>query len=447
MRFKLVCYCLLVLWTGSAQLPASSNLPLVVIHTRSPLVFDEPKTFARMAIINNGFDRLNRPTDLAFQYAGIIGIEYRGNTSQLMSDKKPYAIELRDSLGEDLDMPLLDMPSESDWALLAPYSDKSLLRDRLGFELGARFDALRFTPRSRWVELIINGSYEGVYVLCEKVKRDKHRVAIAKNLRPDDPSGGFIVKLDKESGAIANEYWLSKYAPDNNKSGQQIRFLPHYPEPQDLRPDQMTYIQQYMNEWETALRSPNWLDPREGYRRMTDTASFVDYMLFTELLRNVDGYRISSYFYKERDSLDSRLHAGPVWDFNLCFGNADFCRGSDITGWQWEFNQVCPNDYWLVPFWWSRLWQDPQFRLAAQRRWQQLRQEALSDRALSACINALAQPLSQGAVQRNFVRWPIMGVPQWPNKFVGRNWEEELTYLQNWLLQRAAWMDKALYFP
>jgi CotH kinase protein len=444
MRYCLAYCCLFWAFGGASQPLMSSNLPLVLIKTASPLIFDEPKTFARMAIVDNGPGMLNHPSDKAYQFEGIIGIEYRGNTSQLMSDKKPYAIEVRDTTGEDLDMQLLDMPSESDWALLAPYSDKSLLRDRLGFELGRRFDALRFTPRSRWVELMVNNEYLGVYVLCEKVKRDKHRVAITKNIRPDDPSGGFILKIDKESGAIQNEYWISKFNPKNNKSGQQIRFLPHYPEPQDITLAQMDYIRQYMNNWESVLNGPDWLHPQLGYRQVMDTASFIDYMLFTELLRNVDGYRISTYFYKDRDTLDRRLHAGPVWDFNLCFGNADFCRGSDIEGWQWEFNRICPNDYWLVPFWWERLQEDPAFRVAARVRWRQLRQQVLSDQEMVQCINLLAQPLAQGAVERNFNRWPIMGTLQWPNKFVGKNWQEEIDYLQAWVLQRAAWMDKSL---
>ena len=106
-----------------------SNLPIVIINTNGTIIPDDPKITANMKIIFNGPGQINNMSDQNFHFDGIVGIEKRGSSSQFISEKKPYSIEVRDLLGNDLAMPLLGMPSESDWALIAPYSDKALIRE------------------------------------------------------------------------------------------------------------------------------------------------------------------------------------------------------------------------------------------------------------------------------------------------------------------------------
>ena len=149
------------------QAVASSNLPLIHITT-SLIIPDEPKVTALMKIIYNGPGKVNSLSDPATDYDGFIGIERRGSTSQDLSNKKPYGVELRDAQGNNLDTALLGMPREHDWILLAPYSDKTMMRDALAYILAGKM--MDYAPRVRFCELYINNTYQGVYILTEKIK-------------------------------------------------------------------------------------------------------------------------------------------------------------------------------------------------------------------------------------------------------------------------------------
>lgn len=429
----------------SAQdtLDSATPLPIVLLDTDGWLIFDEPKINANMQIIAHQDGRLNRISDKKKAWSGVVGIELRGKTSQLLSEKKPYAIELRDSEGAKKPESVFGMPPEHDWILLAPWSDKSLLRDVLGFELARQFTGMAYTPRVQMVEVYLNQEYQGIYVWTEKIKRGPSRVNIA-NSEKDSSLNGFVLKIDKGSGVIQNEWWTSHIPPNFARNNQRIRFLYHYPKPEKVPPALSRYMQQWMRRMEDTLRSPQFAHPQYGYRQWLDVPSFIDYMLLTELCRNVDGYRISAFFYKDDDRTDPLLHAGPVWDFNIAFGNADYCGAALTEGWARDFNKVCSKDYWLIPFWWDRLWEDPAFRQEAGRRWQELRRGNLSDEAIQQLIERLSLPVSGAPEQRNFSRWKILGVKVWPNSFVGSTWEEEVAYLRDWTLRRARWMDGAL---
>jgi CotH kinase protein len=424
----------------SAQEPFQSKLPILLVNTNGWLIFDEPKIPATLTIIDNGNGALNSSLDTHAVYSGNMGIELRGKTSQLMSEKKPYAFELRNKSEKKQSLPLLGMPTEHDWVLLAPYADKSLIRDIFGFSLASRFSALGYVPRMRFVELVINDEYRGVYVLGEKIKQDEYRLAIA-DFSKDTAINSFIIKLDKESGFLANEFFNSKVPPRNAQDNQIIRFLFHHPKPENITKKQTAYIKNWMRVFEDSLQSPDFANPNGGYRKVLDINSFIDFFLMNELCRNVDGLRISTFFHKDDDHIDPRLHAGPVWDYNLAFGNADYCNGYMNEGWAFDFNKVCSKDYWLVPFWWERLREDPAFRAQAAERWATLRETALSDEAIGQLVADISSQLKNGAAERNFKQWDIMGKKIWPNYYVGKTWEEEVEQLRKWTVTRAAWID------
>ena len=160
----------------SAQV--SSDIPLVVIETPGSMsIPDEPKVTARMRIIDHGPGQLNRDTDPGNVYDGAVGIEIRGSYSASLP-QKPFGFETRDAGGENLNVPLLGLPAENDWILLANYNDKSFLRNALAGHIFRQMG--HYAPRTRHVEVVVNGSYEGIYVLTEKIKRDKNRVDIAR---------------------------------------------------------------------------------------------------------------------------------------------------------------------------------------------------------------------------------------------------------------------------
>jgi len=419
----------------------SSNLPIVIIDTQGQTIPNEPKITADMGIIFNGSGIRNNVTDPFNNYNGKIGIEIRGSSSQ-MFPKKQYAVETRDASGNNLNVPILGMPAENDWILYAPYSDKSLMRNVLTYKLTN--DLGWYASRTRWCELVINGDYKGIYVLMEKIKRDKNRVGIKKLLPSyisgDELTGGYILKIDKDEGSN-NGGWASPFPPYPG-AWQQIYYQYHYPKPSDIVPEQETYIQNYINLFESTLDGSNYTHPFLGYYDLVNLNSFVDYFIINEIGKNVDGYRLSAFMYKDRDSEDSRLTMGPVWDFNLAFGNADYYNGWITDSWQLQ-GQIPNYDNWQIPFWWLRLFQDEIFINRISKRWHTLRTSTFSINSLINYIDNTAM-FTNEAMIRNFTRWPIIGTYVWPNFYIGQTYDEDLNYLKIWLQARINWIDNEL---
>ena len=422
--------------------PDSSLIPLISINTFGTTIPDEPKITAHMGIINNGAGNYNYSSDPFNEYNGEIGIELRGSSST-MFPKKGYGLETRDGSGANNNVPLFGMPSENDWVLHGPYSDKSLLRNFLAYHLGGKL--YNYSPRTQFCELTINDEYKGLYLFQEKIKRDKGRVDIAKldfdDLAGDSLTGGYILKIDKPTG-INNDSWTSPYQ-SISMNPDDIDILYHYPEPDDILAQQKSYIESYVTAFEDALQGPGYLDSATGYSRYIDVNSFVDYYLLTEATRNVDGYRISTFMYKDKDSKNGDLFIGPPWDYNIGFGNANYCDGELTSGWAVDFNTICSADNWQVPFWWDRLLTDPDFVDRLKCRWTELRAGAFHTDSIVDVIDSVSNLISASA-GRNFDRWDILSSHVWPNSYVGNTYPNELDYLKSWIQDRFTWIDNNL---
>ena len=418
--------------------PISSMLQFI-IDTKSKTIIDEPKIPATL-IITDSTDTL---------YNGHIGIELRGSTSQIFFDKKSYGVETWDQNGNDIDIALAGFPSEEDWIFHGPFSDKSLIRNALIYDLSNKIG--QYASRTRFFEMKLNGEFQGTYLLMEKIKRDKNRVDIEKlESNDNDPnliSGGYIIKIDKTTGESSShgDYnekisFYSKYDPNGEEGkDKKIFFLYDVPSPEKISKEQKIYIQSYINSFEEALLSNDFSDTKTGYQQFIDVDSFVDFFLLNELSHNPDAYRLSTYMHKKRNG---KLKMGPIWDFNIAFGNVNYCKGEDVNNWIFKYNDYCPDDFWLVPFWWSKLLNDPYFANKVKSRWQELRQNELSDKLIFGKIDLLISELeTSDAIKRNFERWPILGQWIWPNSYVGTTYESEINYLKNWLSQRLTWMD------
>jgi hypothetical protein len=419
-----------------------SRLPIVVITTPNGMTIpDEPKITADMRIIWNGNGQINRLTDPANHYNNKVGIEMRGSTSQALSDKKPYSIELRDATGKELEIPLFGMPKGDDWALIAPYSDKTLVRDALMYQLGG--EMMAWAARTRFCEVVLNGNYRGVYVLTERIKRGKDRVNIAKldstMLSGDNLTGGYIVKIDKSTGNSSgfSTSWTSNFT---NSSNKKTTYQYHYPEPSDIKSEQRGYIRSAVAEMETAFNSTQFADPSVGYAKFMDVGSLIDFILLNEISRNVDGYRLSTYLYKDRNSINSKFRMGPIWDFNIAVGNADYCAGNQTFGWAYQFNYVCPNDGFSIPFWFEKVMTDPNFKRQMRTRWRALRQNQLAIPRLNRVIDSMVTVIGDGST-RNFQQWNILTRYVWPNPYIGNTYPNEIANLKSWLQRRIEWMD------
>lgn len=424
----------------------SSNLPIVVINTNGQSIPNSVKITAEMGIIYNGDGQINQTSDPFNNYNGRIGIEIRGSSSQ-MFPKKQYAVETRDSINNNLDVSLLGFPEDNDWILNAPYSDKSLLRNVIVYSIANRMG--RYASRSRFCELFLNNEYMGVYILFEKIKRGKGRVDIAKLTAADstgvDLTGGYIIKIDKWDGEN-NAGWKSSYRPYAG-AWQETHYQYHYPEPDDITAQQRLYIIGFIKNFEAVMNSDNYKDTTTGYPSIIDVDSFVDCFLINELSRNVDGYRLSSFMYKDKDSKDPRLHMGPVWDYNITLGNADYYDGWHTYGWMLDYltqdSYFLSNDGAVPPFWWKKLWWDNAFRNKVKDRWIELRKSFLRFENIYGFIDSLTNHLKDARI-RNFNKWKILSSWVWPNAYIGGTYENEIKYLKDWMRDRFLWMDKAL---
>ena len=410
----------------------TSNLPFIMIYTYGNSIPDEPRIDAYLGIIDNETG-INHVTDDFNGYNGHITIEKRGNSSQ-WNDKAPYRFETVDEDGENNNVSLLGMPEENDWVLYAPWQDKSMVRNILTYKLSN--DIGRYAPRTKLVELYLNDGYEGVYVLMEKIKRDGDRVDISKlnpdEISGDDVTGGYILKFD----------WF--FTGDNiggfqsNVDGMTYNY--HYPQPSDIVPEQEDYIIDYIDNFENIMSSDNYTDLDTGYPSIMNVESFVDFILLQELAKNVDAYRLSTYIYKNKESVDNRLTAGPVWDFNHGYGNCDYGETWEIDNWLLEYN---PEGGDQMSFWWERLWQDENFQYKAAERYTELRSTIFSEEHIYSIIDSAVNELGD-AVDRNFSKWPILGTYVWPNYYVFETHEQEVDYLKSWISDRLEWMDSEI---
>ena len=345
----------------------------------------------------------------AGSYEGPIGIKLRGNSSLSFNQKK-YTIELRDESGKDVEASLLGMPAHSDWVLLAPYNDVSAVRDPLAFQLWR--DMGHWAPRTRMVELTLNGDYRGIYILSEAIKRDSMRVDIAKLKKSDiagrDVTGGYILRIDTYDEEDAT--FPSKVPGIGEEiMTSQITWSCIYPKKKKLQPEQLAYIEQFVDSMELAIQSDDFANPQRGYAHFIDVPSFVDYFIHTELSLNADGYKRSAYFYKEKlhaDGTGGKLVAGPVWDYNLAYGNCNFCNANNPEAWCFEGGNTQP-----TPAFWQRLLQDPAFRKAVKMRYKALRKGVLSNKAINSYIDQHAKLLAP-YIARHFEKYPELLVSE-----------------------------------
>ncbi len=350
--------------------------------------------------------------------------------------KKQYELETRSNAGDPLNVPLLGMPAGSEWVLDAPYGDKSLLRNVLAYKLAD--DMGWYAGRTQFCELVVNGQYMGIYVFTEKICPDQNRLNIESLTTDDDDlTGGYIIRMDELTGDIAGG-WYSDFPADN---GEQIYYQYHYPSQAAITSEQKAYIQSYVFQFENAMKGTDLTDPETGYPGFINTDSYADFVILNEIGKNVNGYRLNSFMYKDSELGSGELTMGPVWGFELAFGNADFYDGASAEGWQIDFSCAeCLNDENQLPFWWKALFEDPDFKNVLRYRWKFLRESILNAENMNAFIDETAGRLEE-ARARNFEQWPVLGKYVWPNPFIGETYEDETDYLKQWIADRSRWID------
>lgn len=409
----------------------STQLPLMMIRTDGQTIVDDPRINCHMGIIYHGPGNSNCVADSFNHYFGNISIELRGSTSQSFP-KVPYGFSTLDENGGNENVSLLGMPKEHDWVLLNPYTDKTFMRDLMTYDLGRALGW--YASRAQFVELFVDGDYLGVYVLLEKIKRDDNRVDIAKldNLMNtgDAVTGGYIFKIDKFTGNSGNGWYTSNYG---------ISIQNHEPKWDEITTSQQNYLESYINSFESTLVTTGFSNATTGYRKFANVFSFADLFILNEVSNNVDGYRLSTYMHKDRNSKCGRFTMGPIWDYNLSFGNANYCNGQPTSGWQ--MYQGCGDG---SSKWIDRMLQDPWFKSVVSCRYAELRQGVLSTNSLLARVDSYRNYLLAAHVRDSAV-WQTIGTWVWPNAWVASTWQGEIDNMKTWISDRMQWMDANMY--
>jgi CotH protein/lamin tail-like protein/type IX secretion system substrate protein len=409
-----------------AQPFTDSNLPIVIINTDGGQeIPDDPRILGDMKIIYKGPDVQNYLTDQntpAFlNYNGRIDIEIRGSSSQALP-KKPYGLstKMADNVTNN-NVSLLGMPAENDWVLNALAFDPSLIRDYLSYNLARSMG--NYATRTVYCEVVINGEYKGLYILQEKVKADGGRVDVTKITTSQNTlpalSGGYITKSDKTTGDDPVAWTMPNY------NGWETAFIHDLPKPEDVTPQQDNYIHTYFNNFQSSVTTSSITT---GYPSLIDVPSFVDFMLSNELGSNADGYELSTYFHKDRNG---KLRAGPIWDFNLTYGNDLFLWGFDRSHYDvWQFSDG-GND---GAKFWTDLFNDTTFKCYLSRRFNELTQpgQPMNLNTLNEFIDNTFNYISAAAVRENNLWGTVPDI------------ETEIFTLKFWLSQRITWMTNHL---
>ena len=426
----------------TAQVPGitSSNLPLVVINTNGQTIVDGSKITSKMKVIDNA-NHINKPTDPGNNFDGTIGIEYRGGKAK-PAEQNPYTIETRDASGSNLNVSLLGMPEENDWILLANYNDKTLIRNALSFEIFRKM--AHYSPRAKMVEVIVNNVYQGIYFLTEKIKQDKGRVDISKltsaDVTGDAVTGGYIFKIDSYD---ATNSWKSNYTSIDHPE-KPVYFVYDDPAATDLVAQQKTYLQSAVNSFEKVLYGSGYQNQTTGYPAWIKINSWLDYFIVSEFSRNINAYKKNCYYFKNKDSKDSKIHSGPVWDFDSGYKNLDACSpfsATDGSGWSYKIND-CPDNKTNSNGWIVRLLQDPAFASAVNARYTLMRNSYLSSGYLNNFIDSV-QNLASEAQVRHYTKWNILSSPVGDAEIDAQpaTYDGQVLKFKNWIQTRLAWLD------
>jgi len=245
---------------------------------------------------------------------------------------------------------------------------------------------------------------------------------------PGGPEGGVV----REQRFFSGRGFGNQSSDEMFRTGQGNEFFYVEPKADEITPAQKAWLQRHLQEFERALYGPDFKDPVKGYAAYIDPDSFIDHHLLVELTKNIDGFRFSTFFRKDRGG---KIKMEPIWDWNLSFGNANGKQGHIAEYWYWP--QLDDNQY----SYYRRLFEDPDFSQRYVDRLGELRATLFSDSNLMARIDGLVAGLG-GAVGRNFERWPILSRRIWPNTFLGQSYQDEINYLKDFTRQRLAWVDQ-----
>ena len=430
------------------------DLPIVFVDTKGKCLDSKvtEKIPATMKVLDG---KTNNVADSAKGTRYDIGIKVRGQSSALFP-KPGYGVEVRDEKGEGKDVSLFGLPPSDDWVFHGPYVDKSLIRNALAHWLFRQ--AGHYSPRSKHFDLYINGVYRGVYVLLEKIKRDKYRVNVSKlketDISGDEVTGGYIWAFDK-TGTNTGGAGSGPIDKEGFSTSDGLNVILHYPKKENIKREQEAYLKKYLNDLEGLFKNGK---NGQGYEKYVDMTSALDYVLHEEVTNNADSYWCSFFLHKPKDKIDSngvktegKVTLGPAWDFNLAMSNGSQPENGGGQGGQGGWNQgggmggmwggmggfgggmggmggfSSSGNGWQIensmksgqgmmgmgsslkaPNWLLGMWKDSHYQSELKKRWAELRSGVWHTKTMDKYLDSMKTYL-KSAADRNFKRWPNLG--------------------------------------
>lgn len=518
-----------------------TGLPIIYLKTDDAVAIDSKEDYVQGDTSLDGGRDFDNLDDLEMKIRG------RGNSTWGLHPKKPFQMKLSDKAE------FLGMPNDKKWLFLAEYSDKTMLRNKISFEMGY-ISNLDWTPQGRFAEVYINDEYNGTYNVTQKVEESDNRVPLGdtgylleldqlERLDSDDVyfesviTEKFLVNIkepnlernsseyvyiktlinDFENAMLGSTTMTSYFAVSETTSdnvwdvnlSQTMTLVPnseyrvsfkakssidrtmiaglglyHDPwtnvgEPVSLTTAWQTFtltqtttdfgddqsrvlfdmggdqggevwiddvsvlntdgeeliingdFQSGESSWAggaaTAANITSYSSGAETYAEYIDIDSFVDWYLISEITKNVDSKSFSSMFLNVLPG--EKIKMGPLWDFDLSFGNVDYADSRYAEGWWVKYHP-----------WYERLFQDPDFvdRVKVRFAYFKDNQDFILEK-----IDTYAQQL-QWAQQENDNKWQTLGIYVWPNPVIFDTYQEEVDHMKAWYGDRMTWLDNAL---
>ena len=375
-----------------------TGLPIVYINTEEKKAIDSKENYVNgnIRIVQNAGSQSIEPV-----FESEMKIKGRGNSTWNLP-KKPYKIKF------DSKKSLMGFPADKEWVLLANYTDKTQLRNELAFFMG-RISSFEYTPRTAFVEVIINGVYNGTYQLTEQLKISKNRVNVG-----DD---GYLMEIDSKASEEDITFQVPHIGPAINIKDPDI----------EVGSEAYEYLVDYMNKADAALFSESFTDPEIGYAKYFDVTSFADWYIINEIAKNNDAiFWTSCYMNLSRDG---KLKMGALWDYDIAFGNVDYGNCGDPEGFYIKD----------IP-WFIRLFEDPEFVSLVKERFEYFYSQK---DIIFLQINENADYLKYAAIENNN-KWGTLYNYTWPNNEILGSYQNEVQNMKNWLYKRFEWLNTAI---
>lgn len=424
----------------------SQQLPVIVIDTNGQIMDDTPLYSEEMVQGNSvllqentkrykaSFNLYNSdPFKAAHALDSSIETDIIMNArgqSSLAYPKKQYTVRFVDDNEFENPQQVLNMPKHDKWILNGMYSDKSFMRNYLAYKMGRQ--TMDYSPRTRYVEVYLktgenqsqDEQYQGIYLLTEKIERDKDRVNITKNDKKyQDVS--FIMARDKiKKGDVTLQSDWNKIESESTIIKEDLKKMRtiltvSYPSKNNLGDAEKQSILNTINDFEYALQSDNFRDKREGYQKHIDIDSFIKYSMINEITKNIDGGEVSTYFYKD---VGGKIVAGPLWDFDMSLGNTYDTEVNKSSGFL-MLNRI----------WYERFFQDEFFAHRYKNIYKNYRRTIWSDANINLMIDEAVLEI-EPTIKRNNEKW-------FPKDSVD-DYFDEVESLRSFLLNRLNWMDE-----